>query len=175
MIRFTECPKNQAMTRHGGRFLHPVVDFLALAILLAPLLVRPAVAVTEHYVVDPYTGIAIGGYDPVAYFTDRRARKGRPELAVQWQGAIWLFANEGNLAAFRDAPRIYAPQYGGHGAMAVARGFAARGKPTLWRLRKQRLFLFFSPANRHAWDLQPDSEIIAADRNWPRLEKTLAR
>jgi len=59
-------------------------------------------------------GIAIKGYDPVAYFTMGRPVQGQKELQFQWQGASWLFAAREHLEMFRENPEKFAPQYGGY-------------------------------------------------------------
>lgn len=148
---------------------------VGLLAVLATALAVPAAATTERIVVDPYTGLAIGGVDPVSYFTPGPPRRGIAAYEYSWAGAIWRFANAGNLAAFREAPEVYAPRFGGHCAMAAARNAVADGNPFLWRLRGDHLYLFYSPANRAAFDTDPDRWIERAGANWPGLEAELAR
>ena len=59
-------------------------------------------------------GIAIKGYDPVAYFTMSRPVKGNKENMYEWNNARWFFANKEHLAMFRESPDKFAPQYGGY-------------------------------------------------------------
>lgn len=59
-------------------------------------------------------GVALKGYDPVAYFTKGQPVKGQPEYQFQWQNATWLFASSEHLALFQKDPARYAPQYGGY-------------------------------------------------------------
>ena len=145
------------------------------AFLLLIEVVAAAAVTTERIVVDPQTGLALYGYDPVAYFTGGGPRLGKPEFELTFAGAIWRFANEGNLAAFRDAPAVYTPRYGGHCAMAAARASISDGKPQIWAIRDDRLYLFFSIANRAAWQTDPDRAIGRAEANWPQLQLQLAR
>ena len=76
-----------------------------------------------------YTGfassLAVGGYDPVAYFRGGQPEKGSPEFEFDYKGAKWRFANAANLAAFKADPQAFAPQYGGYCAWAAAQGSAA--------------------------------------------------
>src|SRR5262249_39159083 len=58
-------------------------------------------------------GAAIGGYDPVAYFTEKKPVKGDPQFSAEWKGATWHFASAANRDAFKADPAKYAPQYGG--------------------------------------------------------------
>jgi YHS domain-containing protein len=59
-------------------------------------------------------GVAIRGYDPVAYFTMGKAVQGSQEFAYQWNGATWWFANQDDLEHFKKEPEKYAPRYGGY-------------------------------------------------------------
>src|SRR5437870_9340989 len=81
-------------------------------------------ATTGRVVTDRHTGLALYGFDPVAYFTDAKPMAGRPDFEYWFGGAIWRFRNEGNRAAFIARPDVYAPRYGGYDALALARGLA---------------------------------------------------
>ena len=59
-------------------------------------------------------GIALKGYDPVAYFTLSRPVQGQKEFQFEWQGAKWLFSSKEHLTLFQGAPEKYTPQYGGY-------------------------------------------------------------
>jgi YHS domain-containing protein len=59
-------------------------------------------------------GVALKGYDPVAYFTQGQPVKGQNEYQLEWNNAKWLFASSEHLALFQDDPAKYAPQYGGY-------------------------------------------------------------
>jgi YHS domain-containing protein len=59
-------------------------------------------------------GVALKGYDTVAYFTEGKPVKGQKEFQHDWQDATWLFASEQHLKMFRENPEKYAPQYGGY-------------------------------------------------------------
>jgi hypothetical protein len=130
-------------------------------------------ATTERIVVDWRTGLAIHGFDPVAYFTDRKPLLGRPDLEYPFAGAVWRFHNVGNRAAFSDRPDIYAPRFGGYDPLAVARGVATPGHPLLWLIREDRLYLFHSAENRDAFAANASAAIRAADANWPKVEREL--
>ena len=132
--------------------------------------------IPQRYVqVDAATGLAIGGYDPVAYFVDHRPRLGLPRFEFVWSQTIWRFVNEGNLAAFREAPEIYAPQFGGHDARALADDQLTPGDPKVWAVYGERLYLFYSPARRFSWLVAPDAYIRNAEQSWDkRLHFTIA-
>src|SRR3954463_10776658 len=85
--------------------------FLAAAglylLLLAGLpLSQGRAATTERIVVDPNRGLALSGFDPVAYFTDGKPLMGRGDLEMSFAGATWRFRNEGNRAAFAENPEV---------------------------------------------------------------------
>lgn len=59
-------------------------------------------------------GVAIEGYDPVAYFTHGNAVEGSEEFSYHWMGAKWQFTSSEHLEMFKSNPERYAPQYGGY-------------------------------------------------------------
>jgi YHS domain-containing protein len=158
---------------------HPaaVVAISAVLALAASLAIdsKPLSAATsERMVVNRYTGLAIDGFDPVAYFVDAEPKVGRAEFEFRYAGAVWQFVNEGNRAAFAARPDVYAPQFGGYDAIAIARGASAPGHPRLWRIAGKRLYLFYSEAARQTFTENPASAIEAAERHWPEVMLTLA-
>src|SRR5437660_12324660 len=72
-----------------------------------------------------FGGVAIMGYDPVAYFTEGRAVKGSPAIAYDWLGATWNFAKPEHKELFVSDPVRYAPQYGGSCASGIANSESA--------------------------------------------------
>ncbi len=132
-------------------------------------------ATTERLVVDRLTGLALGGTDPVAYFTDARMLTGRPDIELSAQGAVWRFRNEDNRAFFLAAPEIYAPQFGGYDPVDVARGVAVAGRPRLWLIRDQRLYLFSREESRDAFAADPGKIRQVAVAGWPGVRETLAQ
>src|SRR5712691_9838047 len=128
---------------------------LGLGLILAvPVGFEPApvgAATTEQVVVDRHTGLALYGFDPVAYFTDVKAMVGRPEFELAFAGAIWRFRSDGNRAAFSDNPEVYMPRFGGYDVLAVARGAAVPGHPQFWLVADARLYLFQTREARDAF------------------------
>lgn len=122
-------------------------------------------------VVDPLTGVALGGYDPISYFDPGEPHAGRPEFAYEWGGVPWYFTSAANRDAFARAPETYAPQFGGYGAMGVARGFLAAGNPRIYAVLADHLFLFYSTGNRAAFLMAPRDAYKAAEEKWPALVK----
>ena len=130
-------------------------------------------ATTERVVVDRHTGLALYGFDPVAYFTDAEPLVGRPEFELSFAGAVWRFRNEGNLAAFRDRPDVYMPLFGGYDVLAVARGAPVPSNPRYWVVLDRRLYLFENEAARAAFAADPAKAVAAAQAKWPELLKAL--
>ena len=146
---------------------------LVAAAVFAPTPIRAAIS--ELVIANRYTGLAIDGFDPVAYFVDGAPQIGRAELEWYSAGATWRFRNEGNRAAFKADPAVYAPRFGGYDPLAVARGAATPGNPSVWLIAGQRLYLFYNDEARAAFAADPDSAIDAAERGWPAIRRALVR
>ncbi|MBB4303050.1 YHS domain-containing protein [Rhodobium orientis] len=129
----------------------------------------------ERVLSDPMTGLALGGYDPVAYFADRKPRVGKREYEIIVNGAVWRFVNRGNMEAFRAAPEVYTPRYGGYGALSVTMGYTVEASPLIWTIHQNRLYFFGSPVNRTVWMKDPEQFVKAGEKKWPAIEKTLVR
>ena len=153
----------------GGKLCRRV---LAVGLLAAISLAGMAPA-AEQVVVDRHTGLAINGYDPVAYFIDGRAVAGKGEYEYAFGGGVWRFRNEGNRAVFIADPAVYMPQFGGYDPIGIARGVAIPGHPRLWHLAERRLYLFYSIEDQAAFVLDADRAIATADRKWPTVRQHL--
>jgi hypothetical protein len=132
-------------------------------------------ATTERIVVNRYSGLAIGGFDPVAYFTDSMAVQGLPEYEAREGGAVWRFRNEGNRASFVAHPEIYGPQFGGYDPVDLGRGVTLAGNPRFWVVAGQRLYLFGREENRDAFAADPQRFLKEATARWPAVERGLAQ
>ncbi|PJE38202.1 YHS domain protein [Pseudooceanicola lipolyticus] len=132
----------------------------------AALLPLAGVARAKPPVVCALEGAAIGGYDPVAYFTEGVARRGSAEHRLKWRGAVWHFSSAQNREVFERMPRAYAPRYGGYCAYAMARGFAAKGDPDLWRIHNGRLYLVHDRRALNQWLSDISGHVERADGNW---------
>ncbi len=148
---------------------------LALALIigagcLLPAIPRPAAA---QVVVDAHTGLAVSGFDPLAYFIDGRPELGRSDVELRLGGVVWQFRNEGNRAAFADHPEVYMPRFGGYDPVGVARGEAVPGNPLIWTLLGERLYLFYDAKTRAAFLADPGRVLIAAERKWPGVAEGL--
>ena len=132
-------------------------------------------ATTERIVNDRHTGLAIDGYDPVAYFTDGAPTPGLPEFEHRLSGVVWRFRNQGDRAAFVQDPEVYMPAFGGYDPVALARGVAVTGNPTVWLISGDRLFLFYSLEDRAAFAADPERATAEAEARWPDVSSTLVQ
>lgn len=130
-------------------------------------------ATTERIVTDWHNGLAIGGYDPVAFFTDGRPMAGSADFEFRYGGAIWRFCNVGNRAAFAAQPEIYMPQFGGYDPLGVMHGIAVAGNPNVWLISGQRLYLFYDRAHLERFTVDPSRFIADAERKWPEVQHSL--
>ncbi|AWM05675.1 YHS domain-containing (seleno)protein [Bradyrhizobium symbiodeficiens] len=138
--------------------------------------VRPALAATtERVVVNRFSGIAIEGFDPVAYFVEGTAMQGTAEFEANLWGAVWRFRNEGNRASFLAHPEIYGPQFGGYDPADIARGVTIAGNPRFFAIVAQRLYLFSREANRDAFAANPERFLYEVGKRWPALYEQLGQ
>jgi hypothetical protein len=171
----------QRQERNGSRSGMEFRPGIAFILLLASLGSQACpqfaarAATTERVIVNRYTGLAIEGFDPVAYFVDARPVVGLPDFEASEAGAVWRFRNEGNRASFVAHPDIYGPQFGGYDPIDLARGVTFAGNPRFWLISRQRLYLFGREENRDAFAADPGSFLREAKLRWPALEQDLAQ
>jgi hypothetical protein len=146
---------------------------LLAGLALAAGLVGAAAA--DPLVVNADTGLALSGYDPVAYFTNRQPELGKVGLETTFDGAVWRFHNVGNQAAFKDHPDVYQPRFGGYDPVGIARNRSVPGNPLVWVIANEKLYLFYSDKERQAFLAAPARVLEAADRLWPEVRRTVGR
>jgi YHS domain-containing protein len=132
-------------------------------------------ATTERVVVNRFSGLAIEGFDPVAYFIDREPVLGSADFEASQAGAVWRFHNEGNRASFVAHPEIYGPQFGGYDPVDVARGVTFAGNPRFWVISGERLYLFGLERHREEFAADPEEFLQRAQARWPKLEQELSQ
>lgn len=150
----------------GLRLAILVFGLLAGAVSLAP---GPSEAAEDPVYTGFLSNVAVGGYDPVSYFSEGGPVKGSDDYTLIHNGAEWHFATAGNRDAFRRDPERYAPQYGGYCAWAVAQGSTAKGDPMNWKIVNGKLYLNYNSEIQKRWEQNIPENIRAADRNWPRV------
>ena len=136
--------------------------------LLACVFLALAFAAQAQHNVDS-SGLALQGYDPVAYFTEGKPLRGKPEFIARHEGAAYRFASAANRDAFAAAPAKYAPQYGGYCAFGMASGYKAPIEPGAWTVVDGKLYLNYSQSVRKTWSSDVPGYLRKADANWPKL------
>lgn len=116
-----------------------------------------------------FSKVALGGYDPVAYFTDGKPVKGDAKFSAAHQGVEYQFASAKNRAAFQAAPAKYLPQYGGYCAWAVSQGYTASADPNAWRIVDGKLYLNYNADIQKKWEKDIPGFIKSANANWPKV------
>jgi YHS domain-containing protein len=114
-------------------------------------------------------GIAIQGYDPVAYFVEGAPRQGRAELSLDRGGVVWRFASEANRERFRKNPARYLPAYSGYCAYGVSQGYLVPIDPVAWTIINDQLYLNYDLSVRDTWLRNARGYIAQANRRWPGL------
>lgn len=137
-------------------------SLLALAVLALAL---PAAAQS----INGKDGLALKGYDAVAYFAEGKPVAGSPAFSHKWQGLDWRFANATNRDAFAAAPEKFAPQFGGFCAWAVSNGYTADTDPEVFRVVDGRLYLNYNKSIQSRWIEDVPGNIVKGNANWPKL------
>jgi hypothetical protein len=143
----------------------PALRRLLIGLALAAGLLPAAAA--DPLVVNAGTGLALSGYDPVAYFANRRPELGNANLETTSDGAVWRFRNVGNQLAFNDHPDVYRPRFGGYDPVGI--------NPLVWAIAGEKLYLFYSDKQRQAFLAAPARILEAAQRRWPEVQRTIGR
>lgn len=158
------------------RSVWPLAGVVGLALFAGNMAPKVACASpTDRIVINPDSGLAISGFDPVAYFASGKAVLGRPEFELTENGTVWRFLNIGNRAAFAEHPEVYTPRFGGYDPVAIDRGASVPGHPLIWVVTGERLYLFFDEKSRAAFLANPGRIIESADRKWPAVARTIGR
>lgn len=147
------------------RLLTSLACGLAVAACASPSLADPVSAINAPM------GLALHGYDPVAYFRDASPTPGRPEHSLEWGGATWRFATAENRSAFEAEPQRYAPAYGGYCAYAMSINRIADIDPHAWEIVDGKLYLNNNKAIHVLWSAGKRGRIAKGDRNWAAYPK----
>ncbi|MCZ8107788.1 MAG: YHS domain-containing (seleno)protein [Burkholderiales bacterium] len=112
-------------------------------------------------------GLAIRGYDPVAYFAVGKPTPGLAQFTAKHEGATYQFANAANRDAFAANPAKYAPAFGGFCAMGAVFQKKLDGDPNLWRVVDGKLYLNVGEPAQKRWLEDVPGNITKASQNWP--------
>lgn len=114
--------------------------------------------------------LAISGYDPVAYFTDNKAKKGKSDYAAVHNGAVYHFSSAKNRDLFRKDAEKYAPQYGGFCAFGVTKHRKFSTDPTAWRIVDGKLYLNLNKKIQALWVKDIPGHIENSEKIWPEIK-----
>lgn len=121
-----------------------------------------------------FGGVAIMGYDPVAYFTRGKAMKGSEKFSYEWLGTPWHFANAKHREMFISEPMKYAPQYGGYCAGEVAFGSVTVNiDPEAFKIIDGKLYLTYDQGGANWFATHAAEAVAKADDNWPKIAADL--
>jgi YHS domain-containing protein len=123
-----------------------------------------------------FGGVAIMGYDTVAYFTDGKAVKGSEKYSYEWLGTPWHFASKEHQDMFMSEPTKYAPQYGGYcaGEVASNESVTVNVDPEAFKIIDGKLYLIYDEGNAAAFADNADDLVPKGDAKWPVVEAKLA-
>lgn len=138
---------------------------LGAGLLIAPVSVS---AKTDAVHTSWRDNIAADGYDVVTFFSGKPQR-GKLEFTTRYEGADWFFFSQANKDLFLTNPDLFAPQYGGHCAWAVAKGKLAPGSSEHWHVEDGRLYFKFNDRIKRRWDKKRSKYIKSADKRWAEI------
>ena len=150
-----------------------IIPALALGISLAA---STAFAGEEYTAAN---GLAVAGYDVVAYFDLEQSEFGTPQppaipgradITAEFDGATFAFSTEANRDAFVAEPEKYSPQYDGHCAFGAAKGGKVPGNPNLWRIVDDKLYLNITKNVVSFWEADVPGNLKLSEANWVDLE-----
>ncbi len=131
------------------------------------LVTAAAICQSPNYAVD---GVAVNGYDVVAYFIDGKPVKGSAEFAFTLDSVQWLFSSREHLDLFKSDPERYLPQFGGWCAYGVSQNYKAPTEPDAWTIVNDKLYLNYNKKVRKMWLQDRDARIHTAEQNWTELK-----
>lgn len=149
---------------------------LAVALLVVSLgsFVLDAKAVSEINVTPGKTlvgpGLAIHGFDPVAYFTKGEPKQGLAEYSLVHGGATYRFADASNMKAFKANPDRFVPAFGGYCAYGVAVGAKFDGDPRFWKIVDDKLYLNLNRKIQDTWLKDVPGNIGRAAKKWEQIK-----
>ncbi len=158
------------------------MSVLQLLRLLRPLIMAlvvastwTAIAVAQHEVNVDGKGVALHGYDPVAYFSEGKPVEGNAKYTTTQDGATYRFASAANRDAFVKEPARYLAQYGGYCAMGVALKKKLDGDPQVWQIVDGKLYLNVNRDIQKQWVKDVPGNIAKADSTWPVIRDRSAK
>jgi len=141
--------------------------FLPTILLLLTAL--PVLAQTKSLLNLDKTGVAIQGYDPVAFFTHHKPVKGDPKFPARHNGANYFFASKEHRDLYKADPAKYEPAFGGYCAYGVSRGKLVEIDVDAFQIVDGKLLLQYSKGVRDDFNKDTKGNLTKAGANWPTL------
>lgn len=145
--------------------------FLIFVLVIAAAIGACTVENTSLGINTSADGLALRGYDTVAYFAAENAVKGDAKYEYVWNGAKWLFSSEENMKAFQSNPDAYAPEFGGYCSYAVSEGYTADADPEAWKVVDGKLYLNYNQKVREKWEEKQTERIENGKTNWQEFQE----
>jgi YHS domain-containing protein len=134
---------------------------LAVLVLAAGLFAGPALAADVQH-----STPGLGGYDPVAYFTDAKPIRGSGYHTAVYEGIVYAFANAEHRTMFLANPQKYLPAFGGYCAYGVAIGKKFVADPEVWKVEGGTLYLNLDRGIQAKWEKDIPGYIKKGNANW---------
>jgi len=115
-------------------------------------------------------GIALGGYDPIAYFQGGKPTPGISTISASYQGARYLFATAAHRRTFLANPRKYVPEFGGFCATGTAFGEKVDVDPRTGKVVNGRLYVNNGPRALEVFNKDTSGIVAKAQANWPAVK-----
>lgn len=141
--------------------------FVLLLTALAAALFVTAAHANEFFEKD---GVALRGYDVVAYVEDSQAAKGSVQYKAEYKGSIFHFSSAAHRDAFAADPAKYAPQYGGFCAYGMSKGYKAATDPAAFTVVNGKLYLNYNRDVQRQWSADVPGFVSLADKQWPTAQ-----
>ena len=141
------------------------LSLIAFALGLA----LPAFAQTKTLLNLDKSGVALQGYDPVAFFTDNKPVKGKQDFPARHNGALYFFASKEHRELFKSDPAKYEPAFGGYCAYGVSRNKLVEIEVEAFQIVGGKLLLQYSKGVRDDFNKDTKANLAKAEANWPAL------
>lgn len=146
----------------------PAVEAAATEVAAAEAPAAPALDPKTSRVFVNAEGVAVSGYDPVAFF-DGAPAQGDPAITSTVDGATYRFVSAENKAKFDAEPAKYQPQYGGYCAYGAAVGGKYPTDPSTAKVVDGKLYLNKNPDVAKQWAKKQPELIEKANAQWPEI------
>jgi YHS domain-containing protein len=141
-----------------------VLLFLAVATLAQPVFAQNKILVNTNK-----AGVALQGYDPVAFFTDNKPVRGDEKYPARGDGAVYYFASKEHRELFLKDPARYEPCFGGYCAYGVSRDRLVGIDVEAFQIVDGKLLLQYSKSVRDDFNKDAKGNLDKAGTNWPLL------